>query len=289
MISRLWGGSVTTSATTTNSGHEADMQAAPAHVKQARRLGPGVGHAWRLGNVLPPPRRVALGLVAGERLGRHPRVLCQRLNRGVTRAGHQHRRPGAFLRDLAVILIVVFSLAERATPSWPTLHHAPAGDPGLTSSGAVGVNVRYLQPGSGCHRCTAAGVLCAFPCVVDALPEHCLHRRSSSDLLVAAVFRTNRLLRERCSAACQRRRPPGQARRRRGRLQITVVSPTSSSPGRTAGFGLWRPHKIPTSPRPRPAAPTKTPRTERHYSAHGGTAASMALSVLERLSAGRTG
>ena len=40
--------------------------------------------------------------------------------------------------------------------------------------------------------------------------------------LVAAVFRTNRLLRERCAATCQRRGRPGQARRRQGRLQITA-------------------------------------------------------------------
>ena len=46
---------------------------------------------------LPAPRRVALGLVAGERLGRHSRVLGQRPDRGVAGAGHQHRRPGAVL------------------------------------------------------------------------------------------------------------------------------------------------------------------------------------------------
>ena len=39
--------------------------------------------------------------------------------------------------------------------------------------------------------------------------------------------------------------------------------------GRT---GLWAPHRVPTSPRPRPAAPTKTPRTERHYPVQDGTA-----------------
>ena len=46
---------------------------------------------------LPPPRRIALGLVPGERLGRDPRVLGQRPDRRVTGAGHQHRRPGAVL------------------------------------------------------------------------------------------------------------------------------------------------------------------------------------------------
>jgi hypothetical protein len=35
----------------------------------------------------PSPRRVALGLVAGERLGRHPRVLGQRAYRRVTASG----------------------------------------------------------------------------------------------------------------------------------------------------------------------------------------------------------
>jgi hypothetical protein len=59
-------------------------------------------------------------------------------------------------------------------------------------------------------------------CVVDALPGQCLRRRSGASPLVAAVFRTKRLQRERCSATCQRRRRPGQARRRQGRLQITA-------------------------------------------------------------------
>ena len=66
----------------------------------------------------------------------------------------------------------------------------------------------------------AAGFLCAFSCVVDALPGQFLRRRSGSSPLVAAVFRTKRLLRERCSATCQRRRHPGQARHGQGRLQI---------------------------------------------------------------------
>src|SRR6266536_1988417 len=72
-----------------------------------------------------------------------------------------------------------------------------------------------------CNR--RAGVLCAFPYVVDALPEQCLRRRPGTILLVAAVFRTKWLLPERCSATCLRRRPPGQMRRRQGRLQITAV------------------------------------------------------------------
>ena len=68
----------------------------------------------------------------------------------------------------------------------------------------------------------AAGVLCAFPYVVDALPEQCLRRTPGAGLLVAAVFRTKQLLRERCPATCLRRRHAGQARRRQQRLQITA-------------------------------------------------------------------
>ena len=56
--------------------------------------------------------------------------------------------------------------------------------------------------------------------------------------------------------------------------------------GRT---GLWAPHRVPTSPRPRPAAPTKTPRTERHYPVQDGTAASMVLLALTSLYAGSAG
>jgi hypothetical protein len=79
------------------------------------------------------------------------------------------------------------------------------------------------SPDSGVFAVAAAGVLYAFSCVVNALSEHCLRRRSGAGLLVAAVFRTEWLLRERCSAECYRRRRPGQARRRRGRFQITVA------------------------------------------------------------------
>jgi transcriptional regulator with XRE-family HTH domain len=53
--------------------------------------------------------------------------------------------------------------------------------------------------------------------------------------------------------------------------------------------GLWAPHRIPTSPRPRPAVPTKTPRTERHYPAQDGTAANMASLALTSLYAGSAG
>ena len=79
------------------------------------------------------------------------------------------------------------------------------------------------SPNLGVFAVSAAGVLCAFSCVADALPGQCLRRRPSTNPLVAAVFRTKRPLREHCSATCQRRRRPGQARHRQGRLQITAV------------------------------------------------------------------
>jgi hypothetical protein len=62
--------------------------------------------------------------------------------------------------------------------------------------------------------------------LVDALPEHCLRRRSGVNPLVAAIFRIYRLLCERCSVTCLRRRHPGQAPRRQGRLQITALLQT---------------------------------------------------------------
>jgi len=85
------------------------------------------------------------------------------------------------------------------------------------------------SPNLGVFAVSAAGVLCAFSCVVDALPGQCLSRRSGASPLVAAVFRTKRLRHERYSATCQRRRRPGQARHRQGRLQITCRSGRSSS------------------------------------------------------------
>jgi hypothetical protein len=99
---------------------------------------------------------------------------------------------------------------------------------------------RYLQPNLGVLAVAAAGVLCAFCCVVDALSEQCLRRRPSTNPLVAAVFRTRRLLRERCSATCPRRRRPGQVRHTQGGLQITAdLCPSrftlGTRPGRTDG------------------------------------------------------
>ena len=79
------------------------------------------------------------------------------------------------------------------------------------------------SPDLGVFAVTAARALCAFPYVVDALPEQCLRRRPGTFPFVAAVFRTKWLLPERCSATCLRRRRPGQMQRRQGRLQITAV------------------------------------------------------------------
>ena len=80
------------------------------------------------------------------------------------------------------------------------------------------------SPDLGVLAVAAAGDLCAFPCVVDALPGECSRRRSGTNPLVDAAFRTKRLLREPYSATYQRRRCPGQARHRyrQGGLQITA-------------------------------------------------------------------
>jgi methylphosphotriester-DNA--protein-cysteine methyltransferase len=42
----------------------------------------------------------------------------------------------------------------------------------------------------GVFAVAATGVLCAFSCVVDALPEQCLRRRPRASTLFAAVFKT---------------------------------------------------------------------------------------------------
>ena len=81
---------------------------------------------------------------------------------------------------------------------------------------------RYLQSGFGRLRCSRRGCFVCFLLRDGPLPEHCLRRRPRANPLVAAVFRTKWLLGERRPATCQRRRRPGQARRRRGRLQITA-------------------------------------------------------------------
>ncbi len=98
-------------------------------------------------------------------------------------------------------------------------HHAELRE----KSGEHSPSRRYLQPVSGVLAVAAAGVLCAFCCVVDTLSEQCLRRKPRANPLVAAVFRTKWLLRERRSATCPRRRRPGQVRHRQGGLQITAV------------------------------------------------------------------
>jgi len=103
---------------------------------------------------------------------------------------------------------------------------------------------RYLESESGCLRCKRRGCFVGISWVVDALPGQCLRRTPGTNPLVAAVFRTKRLRRERCSATCQRRRRPGQARRRQGRLQIadmggslvvSVAAPCCAEPGDLCG------------------------------------------------------
>jgi MFS family permease len=56
------------------------------------------------------------------------------------------------------------------------------------------------SPDLGVFAVAAAGVLYAFPDLVDALPQHCLRRKPRTHLLVDAAFRTNWLRFERCAA-----------------------------------------------------------------------------------------
>ena len=109
--------------------------------------------------------------------------------------------------------------ARRVPPPCPAVTLSDMGGQGERSPSRF----RYLESESGCIRCKRRGCFGCISCVVDALPGQCLRRTPGANLLVAAVFRTERLRRERCSATCQRRRRPGQARRRQGRLQITAV------------------------------------------------------------------
>jgi hypothetical protein len=75
----------------------------------------------------------------------------------------------------------------------------------------------------GVFAVAAAGVCVHFP----TWWTHYLNSVSAAwpraSPLVAAIFRTKWLQRERCSVTCQRRRRPGQARHRQGRLQITAA------------------------------------------------------------------
>jgi hypothetical protein len=120
-------------------------------------------------------------------------------------------------------------LAARLAPA--ELPRGPARRPGGHAAGrpvqpvieSQSVRLTVIStPDLGVFALAAAAVLCFFYCVVDALPEQFLRRGPPCKSLVAAVFRTKRLLRERCSATCHRRRRPGQARRARGGLQITA-------------------------------------------------------------------
>ena len=90
-----------------------------------------------------------------------------------------------------------------------------------------------------------------------------------------------------------RRRPRSPRQRSRDTVVMAGtharVAELVPSPAQRARRGLRAPHRVPTSPRPRPAAPTQTPRTERHYPAQDGTAANMALLALTSLYAGSAG
>jgi len=81
---------------------------------------------------------------------------------------------------------------------------------------------RYLEPESGCLRCKRRGCFVCFFLRGGRITWTVSPPQASASPLVAAAFRTKWLLRERCVATCQRRRRPGQARRRQGWLQITA-------------------------------------------------------------------
>src|SRR5262249_42863664 len=121
--------------------------------------------------------------------------------------GHRHRRT------------VPVRLTAAPESGWQRPLHSVVGSLMAAARRAAVIS----SPVSGVSAVTAEGVLCAFCGVLDPLSEHCLRRRAGVSLLVGAVFKTNRRLRERYSATCLRRRRPGQARRRQGGLQITGV------------------------------------------------------------------
>ncbi len=81
--------------------------------------------------------------------------------------------------------------------------------------------LNYLESESGCLRCKGRGCFVCFSLHGGRITWTVSPPQAGTNPLVAAAFRTNRLLRERCSATCQRRRRPGQARHGQGRLQIT--------------------------------------------------------------------
>jgi hypothetical protein len=140
---------------------------------------------WRL----PPPGSAQAGRADQPRL--FPRI-CYRVNDAL--AGARRRDP--------------MRRYERAR----------RGADGTTLKTAVN-----WSPNLGVFAVRAAGVLCAFPAWWTRYLDSRLRRTPGTNPLFAAVFRIKRLWCERCSATCQRRRRPGQARRRQGRLQITAV------------------------------------------------------------------
>ncbi len=103
------------------------------------------------------------------------------------------------------------------------LSPTPIAERGRHSGGRRALSRRYLKPGFGRLRCSRRGWLCAFAASWTRYLNSVSAAGPVQVPLVAAVFRTKRLLHERCSATCPRRRRPGQARRRQGRLQITVM------------------------------------------------------------------
>ncbi len=124
-----------------------------------------------------------------------------------------HIRPDAETHDSAAMRSSALAgvahnciVCVRPTPSWDVVGGRPYSALRARSGkershalpqaliGASARSLRYLKPGFGRLRCSRRGCFVCFSCVVDALPEQCL-----------------------------RRRRPGQARRRRGRLQITTV------------------------------------------------------------------
>ena len=82
---------------------------------------------------------------------------------------------------------------------------------------------RYLESESGCLRCKGRGRFVRILLRAGRVTWTVSALEAGASPLFAAVFGTKSLLRERCAATCLRRRRPGQARRRQGRLQITAL------------------------------------------------------------------
>ena len=97
--------------------------------------------------------------------------------------------------------------------------------PGITLSdeevreNALGPAVNW-SPNLGVFAVSAAGVLCAFPAWWTRYLDSVSAARMAQIPLSLLYLELSSYVAERCSATCQRRRRPGQARRRQGRLQI---------------------------------------------------------------------